>query len=49
MSPAMYASPLRRELVDGEPSIVEGAIPLPVGPGLGVELSEAALRKYQVA
>lgn len=39
-------SVLRRELVVDELRIVDGIIPLPQKPGLGVELNTDALRKY---
>ena len=41
-------SPLRRELVSEELTLVEGTIPLPVRPGLGIELNPDALRRYRV-
>jgi L-rhamnonate dehydratase len=39
LSPAVYDSPLRRDLVVPEPAIVDGQIALPTAPGLGCELS----------
>jgi L-alanine-DL-glutamate epimerase-like enolase superfamily enzyme len=45
--PARLAeSRLRQELVVDELAIVNGRIPLPERPGLGIELDEAALRRY---
>jgi L-alanine-DL-glutamate epimerase-like enolase superfamily enzyme len=41
-------SPLRRELVAEELTLVDGTIPLPVRPGLGIELNPDALRRYRV-
>ena len=41
-------SKLRRELVDDTIELADGTIALPERPGLGVELNEDALRKYQV-
>jgi L-alanine-DL-glutamate epimerase-like enolase superfamily enzyme len=41
-------SALRRELVADELRMVDGSIPLPQRPGLGIELNREALRKYQV-
>jgi L-alanine-DL-glutamate epimerase-like enolase superfamily enzyme len=41
-------SELRRELVADELKIVDGAIPLPRKPGLGIELNMNALRRYKV-
>jgi L-rhamnonate dehydratase len=46
--PALFESPLRRELVRPEPEIHDGEIPLPAAPGLGVELDEAAVLRYRV-
>jgi len=39
---------LRRELAFEELALVNGLIPLPQKPGLGIELNEAALRAYTV-
>jgi L-alanine-DL-glutamate epimerase-like enolase superfamily enzyme len=39
-------SALRKEIVTGELTMIDGQIPLPKKPGLGVELNPAALRKY---
>ena len=41
-------SPIRRELVKDEPKVKQGRIPLPSKPGLGIELNEAAIKKYGV-
>jgi L-alanine-DL-glutamate epimerase-like enolase superfamily enzyme len=41
-------SKLRQELVSDEITLVDGRIPLPEKPGLGVELNEEALVRYQV-
>jgi L-alanine-DL-glutamate epimerase-like enolase superfamily enzyme len=40
---------LRKELVADELEIVDGKIPLPRKPGLGIEVDMKALRKFQVA
>jgi L-alanine-DL-glutamate epimerase-like enolase superfamily enzyme len=40
LSPLLYDSPLRKNLVNGEVSIANGRMPLPVKPGLGIELNE---------
>ena len=48
-SPDLFPSPLRRELVDGEPTISEGTMPLPSAPGLGVRLNDDALNRYGVS
>ncbi len=47
--PALYESPLRAELTRPEPVIVDGCIPLPGEPGLGIELVPEALERYAVA
>ena len=44
LSPELYDSPLRRSLVGPEPTLSEGRMPLPQGPGLGVTLNEDFLR-----
>ncbi len=40
LSPELYDSPLRRSLVSPEPTIRDGVMPLPEGPGLGISLNE---------
>jgi L-alanine-DL-glutamate epimerase-like enolase superfamily enzyme len=40
---------LRRNLFGPEPKMIDGVFELPTGPGLGVELDEAALAHYRVA
>jgi L-alanine-DL-glutamate epimerase-like enolase superfamily enzyme len=40
--------PLSRELVKEPPRLVDGYVQVPCGPGLGVEVDEAALEKYRV-
>ena len=42
-------SVLRRELTVDEMKLVDGKIPLPTRPGLGIELNPDALSKYGVA
>ena len=44
----MCDSVLRRELVEDELRFVDGKIPLPEKPGLGIELNTEALEKYRV-
>lgn len=44
----LFESPLRRELVRPEPVVVDGLLPLPDAPGLGVELEPEALARYTV-
>lgn len=48
LHPALYESPLRAELTRPEPVIVDGWIPLPREPGLGIELVPEALERYAV-
>jgi L-alanine-DL-glutamate epimerase-like enolase superfamily enzyme len=48
ISPFVYHSPLRRDLVRPEPEIRDGAMPLPAGAGLGIELDEATVEAYRV-
>lgn len=45
--PEQFASPLRAELVAPEPVVVDGSIPLPTAPGLGVELVPEAVERYR--
>src|SRR5262245_5339613 len=40
-------SPIRRSLVTDEPRLVDGTLPLPTRPGLGVELNRDALERYR--
>jgi L-alanine-DL-glutamate epimerase-like enolase superfamily enzyme len=42
----LSASGLRRDLTSEELKMVDGVIPLPTGPGLGVELDRDALERY---
>lgn len=46
LSPHLYDSPLRRDLVSPEPTISEGCMALPDAPGLGVTLNEEVVRRY---
>ena len=41
-------SALRRELVEDELTFVDGKIPLPTKPGLGIEINQEALKQYRV-
>ncbi len=45
----LSASALRKELVADPVRMVNGVIPLPTGPGLGVELDRDALRRFEEA
>ena len=47
-SPVAY-SRLRRELVEDELKVVNGRIPLPQRPGLGVALRPAAMSEFAAA
>lgn len=49
LSPHLYRSPLRAELVRPEPEVRDGTIPLPTEPGLGVDLVEEVVERYRVA
>lgn len=47
ISPKVFDSPLRRELVSPEPTIDDGFMALPTGPGLGIELNEEAVERWR--
>jgi L-alanine-DL-glutamate epimerase-like enolase superfamily enzyme len=47
VSPLVFDSPLRRELVSPEPAVVDGFIELPDGPGLGIELNEDLVARWR--
>jgi L-alanine-DL-glutamate epimerase-like enolase superfamily enzyme len=47
--PALFESTLRRDLTGPEPPVVDGAMPLPSEPGLGVTLDEAVVERLRVA
>jgi L-alanine-DL-glutamate epimerase-like enolase superfamily enzyme len=47
ISPQVYESPLRRDLVAPEPEVEDGLMDLPEGPGLGIELNEEVVRRYR--
>jgi L-rhamnonate dehydratase len=48
LSPLLYDSPLRAELTVPEPELENGTLPLPAGPGLGVDLVEEAVDAYRI-
>ncbi len=48
LMPDLNESPLRAELVRPEPTLVDGEIPLPTTPGLGIEVVEDALQRYAI-
>ena len=41
-------SPLMRKLVRNLPPLVDGRVPVPAGPGLGIELDEDIIREFRV-
>lgn len=41
-------SPLMRKLVKNLPPLVDGRVPVPAGPGLGIELDEQIISQYRV-
>jgi L-alanine-DL-glutamate epimerase-like enolase superfamily enzyme len=45
---ALSESPLRKELVQDELTMIDGKIPLPQKPGLGVELNRESLERFKV-
>ena len=47
VSPHVFDSPLRRELVSPEPVVVDGYMALPTGPGLGIELNEELVARWR--
>ena len=47
VSPQVFDSPLRRELVSPEPVIVDGFMALPTAPGLGIELNEELVERWR--
>jgi L-rhamnonate dehydratase len=49
LPPSLADSRLRRELVTDELPVVDGVIPLPDKPGLGITVNEEALKAFKVA
>ena len=47
VSPHVFDSSLRRELVSPEPKVVDGFMELPAGPGLGIELNEELVARWR--
>jgi L-alanine-DL-glutamate epimerase-like enolase superfamily enzyme len=45
LSPDLWDSPLRRDLTAPEPKVEAGTMPLPEGPGLGIRLDEACVKR----
>ncbi len=48
ISPHVYPSALRRELVSPEPTIEDGSMALPTEPGLGIELNEELVQRWRL-
>ena len=48
VSPKVFDSPLRRELVSPEPVLTEGYMELPTAPGLGIELNEELVERWRI-
>jgi L-alanine-DL-glutamate epimerase-like enolase superfamily enzyme len=48
ISPQVFDSVLRRELVSPEPKVVDGFMELPTAPGLGIELNEDLVARWRV-
>jgi L-alanine-DL-glutamate epimerase-like enolase superfamily enzyme len=48
ISPKVFDSPLRRELVSPEPTLEDGWMALPTEPGLGIVLNEDAVKRWRV-
>lgn len=47
ISPAVFNSPLRRDLVGPEPELRDGEMALPDAPGLGITLNEDAVARWR--
>jgi len=47
VSPHVFDSPMRRELVSPEPEVIDGFMTLPEGPGLGIELNEELVERWR--
>ena len=47
VSPKVFDSPLRRELVSPEPIVKDGYMVLPTAPGLGIELNEELVERWR--
>ena len=48
VSPKVFDSPLRRELVSPEPVLTDGYMELPTAPGLGIELNEELVERWRI-
>lgn len=49
LHPGLFDSVLRSTLTGPEAAVVDGALPLPASPGLGVTVDEAVVERYRVA
>jgi L-alanine-DL-glutamate epimerase-like enolase superfamily enzyme len=47
VSPKVFDSVLRRELVSPEPAVVDGYMALPDRPGLGIDLNEELVERLR--
>lgn len=47
VSPHVFDSPLRRELVSPEPKVVDGFMDLPDAPGLGITLNDELVARWR--
>jgi L-rhamnonate dehydratase len=47
ISPKVFDSVLRRELVYPEPEVRDGEMALPEGPGLGISLNDEIVERYR--
>ena len=47
VSPHVFHSPMRRELISPEPAVVDGFMALPDGPGLGIQLNEELVARWR--
>jgi L-alanine-DL-glutamate epimerase-like enolase superfamily enzyme len=48
ISPQVYPSALRRELVSPEPTLEDGFMALPTEPGLGIALNEELVQRWRI-
>jgi L-alanine-DL-glutamate epimerase-like enolase superfamily enzyme len=48
VSPQVFDSPLRRELVSPEPTLKDGFMALPTAPGLGIELNDDLVERWRI-
>jgi L-rhamnonate dehydratase len=48
VSPKVFDSPLRRELVSPEPTLTDGFMALPTAPGLGIDLNTDLVERWRI-